>query len=327
MPATLAASVRPTRAGGSRRRGAVLEAVGGAVVGQQVEERLGREAPRGRARPRRSTRPASSSSRATAGPDGGLPHDGLAAVVAPSSARCRPRGTGTPRAAAPSGPRPVTHVPAHVLPVMRSPRVTGSGRAGRHHVARADLDAAHPDRRGRVEAGLVQHLEDLDELVAEPVLERDPPASTHRGTRSTSSCSTFTHSTGSDAVGEDEGLGLAERRRGEPAPVALVDHGRVEALLDRRPDAEGRSEVVALDLEVGAVADADLVDLAEQRVGRVAGEHVGDARARPPCRPAPADPSPPTGRPARTGRRRASRRSPRGGGRGGGCDRLMAMSR
>jgi hypothetical protein len=58
----------------------------------------------------------------------------------------------------------------------------------------------------------------------------------------------------------------------------LPDHGRVEALLDRRPDGEGRGEVVALDDEVRAVADADLVDLAEQVVGGVAGEHVREAR-------------------------------------------------
>ena len=80
-----------------------------------------------------------------------------------------------------------------------------------------------------------------------------------------------------DPLGEDERLGLAERRRGEPAPVALVDDRRVEALLDGGPDAEGGSEVVAGHGQVGAVAHADLVDPAEQLVGRVAGEDVGDA--------------------------------------------------
>ena len=63
--------------------------------------------------------------------------------------------------------------------------------------------------------------------------------------------------------------------------VLLPDHGRVEALLDRRPDRERRREdLVALlvgDDEVGAVAHAELVDLAEQVVGGVAGEHVGQA--------------------------------------------------
>ncbi len=59
--------------------------------------------------------------------------------------------------------------------------------------------------------------------------------------------------------------------------LALPDHRRVEALLDRRPDGEGRGEVVALDDEVRAVADADLVDLGEELVRGVAGEDVGRA--------------------------------------------------
>ena len=59
---------------------------------------------------------------------------------------------------------------------------------------------------------------------------------------------------------------------------ALPDHRRVQALLDRRPDRERRREVVAVDDEIGAVAHADLVDLGEQLVGGVAGEHVREAR-------------------------------------------------
>jgi hypothetical protein len=50
---------------------------------------------------------------------------------------------------------------------------------------------------------------------------------------------------------------------------------------DRRPDREGGSEVVTLDDQVRAVADADLVDLREELVGRVAGEDVGRARLDP----------------------------------------------
>ena len=78
-------------------------------------------------------------------------------------------------------------------------------------------------------------------------------------------------------VGEGEDLRLAERRRREPAALALVDHGRVEALLDRRPDRERRREVVAVDDEVGTVADADLVDPREEVVGGIAGGDVGEA--------------------------------------------------
>ena len=81
-----------------------------------------------------------------------------------------------------------------------------------------------------------------------------------------------------DALGEVEHLGLGERRRREPAAVLLPDDRRVQALLDRRPDREGRREVVALDDEVRAVADADLVDLGEELVGGVAREDVGGAR-------------------------------------------------
>ncbi len=80
-----------------------------------------------------------------------------------------------------------------------------------------------------------------------------------------------------DPLREVEDLGLGERRGREPAAVLLPDHGRVEALLDRRPDREGGGEVVALDDEVRAVADADLVDLGEELVGGVAGEDVGGA--------------------------------------------------
>ena len=86
---------------------------------------------------------------------------------------------------------------------------------------------------------------------------------------------------GTDALREHEGLRLGERRRGEPPAVPLPDHRRVEALLDGRPDREGRCEGVASHLEVGAVAHAALVDRAEQLVGRVPGEHVRQPRLDP----------------------------------------------
>ncbi len=81
-----------------------------------------------------------------------------------------------------------------------------------------------------------------------------------------------------DPLWEVEHLGLRERRRREPAAVLLPDHGRVQALLDRRPDREVRRELVAPDLEVRAVADADLVDPVEEVLLRVAREDVGHAR-------------------------------------------------
>ena len=78
--------------------------------------------------------------------------------------------------------------------------------------------------------------------------------------------------------GKRNSLGFGERRGGEPAALALVDDRRVEALLDRRPDAERRGEGEALDHQVAAVAHADLVDRREQVVGGVAGDDVGEAR-------------------------------------------------
>src|SRR4051812_18362568 len=67
---------------------------------------------------------------------------------------------------------------------------------GGHDVARRHLDVTHAHRVGAVEPRLVQRLEDRDELVAEPVLEGDAVAVDPARYESTSSCSTFTHSTG-----------------------------------------------------------------------------------------------------------------------------------
>ena len=80
-----------------------------------------------------------------------------------------------------------------------------------------------------------------------------------------------------DALGQPEHLELGERLDGVHFAV-LVHDRRVVALLDGRPDAEAEADALgAGDLEVAAVADADLVDLVEQVVGRVTGEVVGHA--------------------------------------------------
>ena len=98
-----------------------------------------------------------------------------------------------------------------------------------------------------------------------------------RGTRSTSSCSTLTHSTGPIPSGKSKTSGSENGSVVNQPRLLLPDHGWVEALLDRRPDRERRREVVALDDEVGAVADPDLVDLREQLVRGVTREDVGGA--------------------------------------------------
>ena len=110
-----------------------------------------------------------------------------------------------------------------------------------------------------------------------PYLKVTRLALTQRGISSTSSCSTLTHSTGPMPAGKSKVSGSLNGGVVNQPRSSLPDHRRVEALLDRGPDRERRREVVAGDGEVGAVAHADLVDLAEQLVGRVPGEHVGQA--------------------------------------------------
>jgi hypothetical protein len=132
----------------------------------------------------------------------------------------------------------------------------------------------------------VDRLEDLhrlDELVTERVLEGAlldaleqllAPAHVHHF---------FVLDVGTvhpaDALRQVERLGVGERRHGVEAAVALPDDGRVGALLNRHPDGEAEADALeAGDLEVGAVADTDLVDLVEVVIGRVAAVPVGHAR-------------------------------------------------
>ena len=115
-----------------------------------------------------------------------------------------------------------------------------------------------------------------------PYLKVTRFASSQRGISSTSSCSTLTHSTGPMPSGNSNTSGSLNGGVVYQPRVLLPDDGRVQALLDRRPDAERRGEdlvavVVAHD-EVRAVAHAELVDLAEQVVGGVPGEHVAQPR-------------------------------------------------
>jgi len=55
-----------------------------------------------------------------------------------------------------------------------------------------------------------------------------------------------------------------ERRHGEEAPLLLPHQRRIEALLDRGPDGEHGGERIALDPQVSARTDVDVVDLVEQ---------------------------------------------------------------
>ena len=96
----------------------------------------------------------------------------------------------------------LTQVPAQVTPCMRSPISAGSGR----HAATTSRGAtrAAPPATSLVESrpSMWMSLQHADELVTEAVLEGDAAPSIHRGTRRTSSCSTFTHSTGPIPAGK-----------------------------------------------------------------------------------------------------------------------------
>ena len=155
--------------------------------------------------------------------------------------------------------------------------VTEFGRVGQHgghQVARCHLHPAHTDRAGGVEAELAQGLEHIDELIAEPVLEGDPADVDPAWHEDDFLVLHVDAAESPDVLGEDEGLHLAEGFGGEPSALTLIDDGRVEALLDRRPDAERGGEGEAVDHKVAAVAYADLVDPGKEMVRCVSGDDI-----------------------------------------------------
>jgi len=160
---------------------------------------------------------------------------------------------------------------------MRSPSVAGSGSAAA--TTSRGATSAPRTRTGSVESrpSRCSVLRTPMNSSPRPYLNVTRRHSTWRGTSTTSSCSTFTHSTVPIPRGTRR-PGLGERLGGVEAALTLPDQRRVQALLDRRPDRERGREPVALHRQVGPVADADLVDLGEQVVGRIAGEDVGEAR-------------------------------------------------
>ena len=143
----------------------------------------------------------------------------------------------------PSLPVPVTQVPGAGLAVHAVAQAGRVRQARGDDVARRDLDAADRHLLGAVQPELVQDLEHVDELVAQAVLERHA-LGVHPARHEEHLLVLDVHALDRpDALGEHEGLRLGERRRGEPAAALLPHHRRVEALLDRRPDREGRREV------------------------------------------------------------------------------------
>ena len=95
---------------------------------------------------------------------------------------------------------------------------------------------------------------------------------------STSSCSTFTHSTGPIPSGKSK---ISGSENGsvvyQPRSRSQITGGLRHSSIVVQIEKVGR-EVVAVDHEVGAVADPDVVDLGEELVGRVAGEDVREPR-------------------------------------------------
>ena len=178
---------------------------------------------------------------------------------------------------APSVPVPVTQVPAQVSPRIRRP--ARPDRAGRRRPRRAARPSRHLPAPGWCES-----RPSLCRVCRTPM--NSPPRPYLNVTRlgvhpaRHEQHLLVLHVDALDRADpgrEGEDLRLAERLGGVPAPVPLPDDRRVEALLDRGPDGEGGREVVALHHEVRAVPHADLVDLAEQRVGGVAREDIGQA--------------------------------------------------
>ena len=84
--------------------------------------------------------------------------------------------------------------------------------------------------------------------------------STHRGMRSTSSCSTLTHSSGPMPAGKSNTSGsLNGGVVNQPRPRSHTTGGLRHSSIER-PDRERRRELVTLHAEVRAVAHAQLVD-------------------------------------------------------------------
>ena len=151
--------------------------------------------------------------------------------------------------------------------------------------------------------------------------------STQRGMRSTSSCSTLTHSTGPMPSGKSKTSGSENGAVVCHSPSCQITGGFRHSSIVVQIENDGAKLVAARRYhEVGAVAGAELVDLAEEVVGGVPREHVGEAGLD-----ADADQrQPPGGLPLR---RRANCSSPSltpvfsYGASGCGCDSDIAMSR
>src|SRR2546422_972542 len=126
----------------------------------------------------------------------------------------------------------------------------------------------------------MDRLELLDEVRAKGVLERDAlhPADPARDEEDLLVLHVHAFD-GPNPLGKGEQVRCAERLGGAPrtfGPVrtCVPDDWGVEALLDRGPDGEDRSESEARDRQVTPITHVNLVDLVEEVLGGVASEDV-----------------------------------------------------
>jgi hypothetical protein len=207
-------------------------------------------------------------------------------------------------------PVPVTQTPAQVLPVIRGPIVAGSGRTCGHDVARATPHALDRDRVGAVEPEGVQRASgSMIISLAQAVLEGDLLGVDPARHEQHFFVLDVTHSTGPMPSGKSKTSGSLNGGRCEPAsgPFSQITGGLRHSSMIVHIEKPGAKTSLPSrpDDEVGAIAGAEFVDLAEQVVGGIAREDVGqpgldaDADQGEPARSASHS------SPARTARRRA----------------------
>ena len=181
------------------------------------------------------------------------------------------------------------------LPVHQVAELGRVGQAGRHDVARRDLRVA-ARRPGRCESSpsLCRVCSTSMNSSPRPYLNVTRRAVDPSRDQQHLLVLDVHALDGPMPSGKHEGLRLAERLGREPAAVLLEHDRRVQALLDRGPDREGRGEVVAR-RRPGWRRRGRRSRRSDRTARRLrSGRRRRTGRARRPCRPAPAGPAPPT---------------------------------
>jgi hypothetical protein len=109
----------------------------------------------------------------------------------------------------------------------------------------------------------MQGLEHTDELVSQAILESSPLAF-NPARHEQDLFMLHVHDLNlADPIRKFEHFRFGERGSGEPAFILLPYDWRIQALFDCGPDREIGGELVALDLDIGTVTNAKLLDLVE----------------------------------------------------------------